>query len=157
MGLAPNVREHQISPRHLRDARAAKAAGHGRDAAAVGGLEINVAVFDGVARPGFTGGVIIGGVAVNIHRAVKLVVAAAVQSAVGPHQRVIAKRIHRRDAAPVVAAVAARFGADIAALERICLTISAEADAQAIGGAGQEGFVRGVISRRHIAARDQQR
>ena len=84
-----HIRKHQVAGRDLRHARAGEAARHRRDAAPVRGLKIDVAVFDGIGRAGLTAGVIVGRVAIDIHRRVNLVVARAVQPAICPNQPVI--------------------------------------------------------------------
>src|ERR1035441_8299965 len=86
-----------------------------------------------------------------------LVVAAAVEAAIGPYQRVIAKRVHGSYATPVVPAVAARFGADIGARERITQAIPDETQTQTCGSTAQKSLITGVIPWGHIAFGDQHR
>src|SRR5580698_10828977 len=86
-----------------------------------------------------------------------LVVPGAIQPAVRPNQRVIAIRIHGPDAAPVVSAVAAGFGADIAAREWISQAIADETNAETVWRPTEKGLIAGVISGRHVAASDEER
>src|SRR5580692_6486129 len=86
-----------------------------------------------------------------------LMIAAAVQAAIRPHQSVIGKRVHGSNATPVVPAVSAGFGADVGARKWISQAISDETQAQTRGGPAQKSLITGVIAGGHIAAGNQQR